>query len=394
MTDPLGQSQVLPYLVGLREAGFAISLFSMEKADAYALQGEAIRRLTTQAQIAWFPLRYTKKPPILSTVWDLWQLFRAVKRLHRKQPIHIVHCRSYVTALLGMIFQRTNQTAFLFDMRGFWADERVEGGIWNLKNPIFKAVYWFFKWQEKRMLQRADYIISLTRQAQEALQQHQLKPEALPIAVIPCCVDTQLFDAARYATTNQSDSLTISYLGSLGTWYLLDEMLLFFKRLLLQKPQSRFLFITPEPPALIFNRAKQMEIDSALVQVVKATRQEVPQYLAQSQLNLFFLKPSFSKTASSATKMGEALAMGLPVIANGGVGDHAYLFDTFACGHLLPDFSEASMDAAIATIDGLLQIPPERIRQAALSYFDLQQGIARYAEVYRTLWAKINSSFR
>ena len=30
-------------------------------------------------------------------------------------------------------------------MRGFWPDERVEGGLWNLQNPLYKLVYNYFK---------------------------------------------------------------------------------------------------------------------------------------------------------------------------------------------------------------------------------------------------------
>ena len=40
---------------------------------------------------------------------------------------------------------------FFNDIRGFWADERVDGGMWNMKNPLFKAIYKWFKKKEYRM---------------------------------------------------------------------------------------------------------------------------------------------------------------------------------------------------------------------------------------------------
>ena len=52
-----------------------------------------------------------------------------------------------------------------------------------------------------------------------------------------------------------------------------------------------------------------------------ATREEVPRLLAAADLGIFLIKPVFSKTASSPTKMGEMLAVGLPIVANAGVGD-------------------------------------------------------------------------
>ena len=35
MTDPLGQSQVLPYIIGLSQEGFQFTLISFEKKDRY-----------------------------------------------------------------------------------------------------------------------------------------------------------------------------------------------------------------------------------------------------------------------------------------------------------------------------------------------------------------------
>ena len=35
MTDPLGQSQVLPYIIGLTKAGYSFHLVSFEKPDRY-----------------------------------------------------------------------------------------------------------------------------------------------------------------------------------------------------------------------------------------------------------------------------------------------------------------------------------------------------------------------
>ena len=59
-------------------------------------------------------------------------------QLHREHSFKLVHCRSYISALVGLKLQKKFGLKFIFDIRGFWADERVDGGIWNLNNPIFK----------------------------------------------------------------------------------------------------------------------------------------------------------------------------------------------------------------------------------------------------------------
>ena len=45
MTDPLGQSQVLPYLIGLKKKGHAISLVSFEKPDRFQSEATIIKTL-------------------------------------------------------------------------------------------------------------------------------------------------------------------------------------------------------------------------------------------------------------------------------------------------------------------------------------------------------------
>ena len=55
-------------------------------------------------------------------------------------------------------------------MRGFYADERVDGGLWDLRNPVYRLVYNFFKQKEKQFLSNADYTISLTEAGKKEIQ--------------------------------------------------------------------------------------------------------------------------------------------------------------------------------------------------------------------------------
>ena len=66
MTDPLGRSQVLPYLFGLSKRGHRITLLTLEKPAAFAAESAKVRKLLDEAKIRWVPLRYRESPPILS----------------------------------------------------------------------------------------------------------------------------------------------------------------------------------------------------------------------------------------------------------------------------------------------------------------------------------------
>ena len=145
MTDPLGRSQVIPYLEGLSDEGFSITILSFEKKEMFSQNSDLISGILGNKNIKWVPLFYTKSPPVLSTLWDVNRMISKASKLHRQFGFGVVHCRSYISALAGLSMKKRFGVKFIFDMRGFWADERVEGDIWKLSNPIYRVIYNFFK---------------------------------------------------------------------------------------------------------------------------------------------------------------------------------------------------------------------------------------------------------
>ncbi|MFL6742802.1 MAG: glycosyltransferase family 4 protein [Sphingomicrobium sp.] len=392
VTDPLGQSQVLPYLIGLARRGHRITILSCEKPQRVATAGEYIREVCASAGIAWRPLKYHKKPPILSSALDAAALERTVIALHREEPFDIVHCRSYIPARAGLALKRRFGVKLLFDMRGFWPDEKVEGNNWNLANPLYRAVYKYFKALESRLLRSADRIVSLTETGKAQLLTRPELSDPAAITVIPCCVDFGQFPLA----TNASRGLArerlglgegqpvLAYLGSLGSWYMLDEMLDFFKVYASRQADAQFLFVTPDEPRSIRAAAAGRGVDPDRLIITAAARQEVPELLAAADLGIFFIRPVFSKTASSPTKMGEMLAVGLPIVTNAGVGDVAAMVDDIGCGAAVREFADAAYGAALDQAESLTADAKER-RERALSWFDVNLGIDRYDRIYNEL---------
>ncbi len=393
MTDPLGQSQVIPYLQGLTKQGYRFTIISFEKPERFDEGKDQLLTLLSNSDIHWVPLPYHRKPPVLSTLYDVYILRKKAHELHRKENFSIVHCRSYITALIGMAMKRKFGSKFIFNMRGFWADERVEGGLWNLNNPIYKCIYSFFKRKETQMLSHADYTISLTHAADEVIQNLDKIPNRpIPIKIIPCCVDVELFDNSKIRSNDKEDlrgrlniqkgQPVLTYLGSLGTWYPIEEMLNFFKDLLRSDFSYLFLFITKTPQTIVYEQVEKLNIPHSKIRVVSANRQEVPLYLSLSTFSVFFYYPTFSKKATSPTKMGEIMSMGIPLVTNRGIGDSDAIVQESGVGVLtnLFHYQEA--------IDRVMQssaLPTEQIRAAAITHFSLSKGVAAYHEVYQQL---------
>ena len=384
---------MLPYLIGLSARGYRITILSCEKPERFERDAAAIRRMCGENGIEWVPIRYHRRPWLLSSVYDLAALKRAAARLHRASPFDLVHCRSYIPAMVGLDMKRRFGVSYLFDMRGFWPDERVEGGSWSLSNPVHRGVYDYLKRVEARLLRGAGHIISLTQAGKnQLLTRPQFQPSGPDITVIPCCVDFDHFplldDSARAvsraALSIPADAKVVAYLGSVGTWYLLDEMLDFFRVYARHHPGALFLFITPDEPGPILARAELAGIGTDRLVIRSATRDEVPKLMAAADFGLFFIKPCFSKMASSPTKMGEMLAMGLPVVTNAGVGDVAEIVRDTGCGVAIERFDEASYEAAIVSIESLA-LSARQLRETARSLFDIDIAIDRYEGVYRAL---------
>jgi glycosyltransferase involved in cell wall biosynthesis len=395
ITDPLGQSQILPYLLELNKRGFQFTLLSCEKEEAYNKNKTIIENLLEGADIDWVPISYTKKPPILSTLYDYWRLKRKAISLHRSKNFQLIHCRSYIPSMIGLWMKKHFQVKFIFDMRGFWADERVDGGLWNTKNIIYKRVYSFFKRQEKEFLENADQIVSLTRAGKNVMDGwKQVDRHPLPISIIPCCADADLFDPQKVeleAVNKARDELgikahepVITYLGSIGTWYLLDDMLAFFKIYLEKFPAAKFLFISQDNPDLIISRACAMGISAERVLVVAAKRSDVPILATLGEYSIFFIKPVFSKLSSSPTKQGELMALGIPVICNAGVGDTDRIVREYSSGIIIDSLNDKNYREIINNINNY-SFDADKIRGGAIDYFSLKQGVASYEKIYRSL---------
>ena len=141
LTDPLGRSQVLPYLVGLAGRGHRITILSCEKPSRLASGEETVRRICDDAGIAWHHIPYKNRPPVIAHGRTVAWLMREAVQLHGREQFDLTHCRSYVPAMAGLRLKRRFGVPLLFDMRGFWADEKVEGGSWPRSNPVYLAVY-------------------------------------------------------------------------------------------------------------------------------------------------------------------------------------------------------------------------------------------------------------
>jgi glycosyltransferase involved in cell wall biosynthesis len=276
-------------------------------------------------------------------------------------------------------------------MRGFWADERIDGGIWKKDNLLHKAFYSYFKKKEKKFVLNANAIVSLTHAGAEVLcERFGSDFITKKINIIPCCTNTDLFQ--KKSTNHHDFSVTgiskedhvLIYTGSIGTWYYTKEMIDCVLEWQKQIPLIKLLIVTKDKNALDEILKNYTSSQQELIVSASSSYSEMPLYLSIAKAAIFFIKPAYSKIASSPTKMAECWAMDLPIITNAGIGDNDLYFNQHHGGILINDFNNASYNQAL---DNYLELSKQskNYRDIALNYFDSKMAIEKYTKIYDSL---------
>lgn len=394
LLDPLGGSQILPYIRGIAPACRYYHVLSFEKPARFHANGHAMQAKLAHEGIGWTPLTFTSRWGKAGKLWDLLQMHWAARRIQRKHGISLVHCRSYQAMQTGLMLSRSTGAKTIFDMRGLWVDERLDGGIWKSGSGLDRALYRRYKAIERRLLRGADHIVSLTHRIIPELRG--IAPEArAPVSVIPCCADFEHFvPPSPEARAKVRDSLGIApdatvvcYLGSLGTWYLFDDMLDWFRRLAERDASARLLLITGDWSDAREQRLRDLGLAGLRGRIVvrSATRTEVPELLGTADVMLSFRKAVYSQLACSPTKLAEAYAVGLPSISNANVGDVDEQTRRLDAGAVIDLDDDEAIEASVRGIDAIIAKGGPALRARARAELDLPVAIARYRHIYAAL---------
>jgi glycosyltransferase involved in cell wall biosynthesis len=116
--------------------------------------------------------------------------------------------------------------------------------------------------------------------------------------------------------------------------------------------------------------------------IEKVSFENMPARMREIDISLFFIHPVFSKRASAATKLGELLATGIPVITNAGMGDHEYYIDKYLTGKVINtnEINNYDFNKIISELNNVEC--KRRCREVAEKYFSLENGIAAYKKIY------------
>jgi glycosyltransferase involved in cell wall biosynthesis len=387
MTEPLGQSQVVPYVSGLTRAGWQMEVIAFEPDVAWP---SAVARTTEQLRglgIGYHPARRSPSHALGVKFKEAGEmLVRLLTRTLYRRP-DVIHARSYLpAAAAASVAALFPEVRFLFDVRGFVGEEHLDVGDWTPDSLEYRLV----KAAERDLMRRAAGVVVLTEKHRRWLRdQPDLVPARTPIEVIPCCVDLERFrrDEVQRAAVRQSmnagDRLVVVYSGTLGSWYRAEDMARLFASIRRRRP-ALFAVYTQSDARPMRRHLEDLGVPAADVHVRSVSPADMPGVLSAGDAAVSFVTPSFSKLASSPTKVAEYLSMGMPVVMNRGVGDSDALIDREAAVVDAGELGPEDIDRAAARL--LEMINPQTAlaaRRAAEQGFALQAvGIHGYCRIY------------
>jgi glycosyltransferase involved in cell wall biosynthesis len=279
-----------------------------------------------------------------------------------------------------MAVKRATGARFLFDIRGFWADERVDGGMWPSGGRLYRSA----KAVERRLFAAADHVVTLTHASAQEIKNFAWLPRTPPISVIPTCADLALFSPRARA---RSQAFTFGHVGSVGTWYLFDETLALFRALTARIPDARLLVVNRDEQDQVRARAERAGIRLDRLEITAGDHREMPEMISRMSVGAAIIKPVYSKLASAPTKLAEYLGCGVPCVGNIGVGDMEGILEGRQVGVALRGFAEADFGSEIERLMRLLDDPDlsGRCRRTAQELFSLDAGASAYDRAWRQL---------
>ena len=141
LLDPLGPSQILPYVKDISRHQDEVVVVSFEKSEQLLHGKDALLSDLQNYSITWKPLLFTKGLGFLGKLLDLSRMYLKAFIVACKYNIKVVHTRAHPPAQVGLFVKRITKAKFIFDFRGLWVDERVDKGGWDLNRLFDRLQY-------------------------------------------------------------------------------------------------------------------------------------------------------------------------------------------------------------------------------------------------------------
>lgn len=375
--EPLGNSQVLNYMVNLSK-DYEITIFTFEKKSDLMnkIRLNYIDSLCKQRGIIWKKAIFRQEKIIrnLNPLIYLINIFFNIRSVSK-----LVHSRSFIPAFTSFLISYVKKDfKYIYDMRGYWIEEKVDVSK-IAKNGIF---YKFLSKLDQLIISRSSHIVTLSNVSKNYISKRN-HYNIDDITTIYTCTDLDKFKINK----SINNELCFGYVGTTVGWYMFDETLDFISIALDEIPNSRFKIVTRDNKNELIEKINKKKINLNRICITSSDFESIHKEFEEIDISIFFIKQSFSKTASMPTKFGEFLSSGIPCITNSKIGDmDDIIISNKSCGFVIDDFSKDSYNKIIYQLkNNFFKIDSISCRKVANQYFSLEKGSKMYNSIYINL---------
>ncbi|MGE5859881.1 MAG: glycosyltransferase [Ignavibacteria bacterium] len=311
-------------------------------------------------------------------------LFSA-SRIIRKHKIDIVHGRSNLPSLLGVLLKKIFNIKVLYDNRGLLSDELDEMGKLRIKVEILF---------EKYILKTSDSIVVVSH----AFKNHLCSKYPSYNLDGKLRVIENSFSEKRFFYSDQlrekyrrefglHDKFVMVYSGHAGSWQRFDFTLETFKKLKGLKKEAYLLIISYDDD--IEEKILKAGVAGTDFAVYNLLASEVGKYLITADFGVNFRDNNRLRSRVSAPiKLGEYLASGLPVLSMNKIGDSEMILNKYETGIIIEN--ELEVKQKLLELIELVKDPEVRMRcrRTAEECLSVKVSAEKYLSIYKNLLIK------
>tara|TARA_Y100001968_G_scaffold331183_1_gene385025 strand:- start:401 stop:1591 length:1191 start_codon:yes stop_codon:yes gene_type:complete len=375
LLDPLGQSQILPYIFGLNNYGYKFIILSYEKERRSETHIQELRKELNSKGIIWFRLSFVRGR--IRRIIRILSGANKVRYINKKYDLGFIHLRALQPALIFWV--SLINKPFIYDMRAF-AGQWIDMGAVRKDSILAKIIIYF----EKLLVKKASRLVVLDDSGSKYLNTKYKTNKQYE--VIPTSTDLGKYIINKENKLNGIRIYRFVFLGGARYPYLPQKALIFIMQLMKNGYNCEVDFINESDQEYILKACKEIGFPRDKLNLFSVARTELYKILPSYDCGLAFIATGTWLRMCSPTKIGEYLAAGLHIVGLEGLAvldrlaqesNSVDLIETKGNNILLS--KEKSMKIINKINDPMRKLNARRI---AKERYDLNQALKKYKKLY------------
>ncbi len=383
ITNPILQSQGLPFLYNLNSLSFSVNVLSFENPKWSGGKISEIEKIKSHFddRIHFYPLEISKKGLLPSWFYTSSIGVKTAKILVKKNDVKLLHARSFLPAFISIIIKIffIPSIKVLYDCRGVFIDEQIVKGKIR-RNSLKEIILRLF---EKVIIHKSSFIVLVSEQFKLYYAKLYGKKILKKTLVINNKTLNRGISKEHFLNFRSKNKIIGVYSGSAADWQNINQLFELFKFCVDSFSDILFKIITYNKKEFSELLSKYPELKDK-VELNFKDPDEVFDTLKMCNFGILLRDNNLINNVASPLKFAEYLAAGLPVLISEGVGDTEKIIKNNKIGAVIYD---NDYKTAISEIKNLLfdEKVIDRCLMIASKEFDIRDSFLQYENIYNKI---------